>query len=57
MGRVPDWRLDEVAPAGEEEHLDPDDVDTYAVKAGFDPTENVELLRRFGFDETSVVRG
>lgn len=56
MGRVPDWRLDEVAHAGEE-HLDPDDVDNDAVKAGFDPTEDVELLRRFGLDETSVVRG
>lgn len=48
------WHLDEQAFTGEE-HLDPDYVAAYERKAGFEPTEDVEILRRHGLGRDSVV--
>ena len=48
------WRLDEHAHAGTE-HLDEAYVSGYDRKAGFDPTEDVEMLRSHGLNEDSVV--
>ena len=50
----PRWWLDETAHAGEE-HLDAGYVAGYARKAGTDPAEDLELLRRRGLDETSTL--
>lgn len=50
----PAWKPDERAHAGPE-HLDPDYISGYDRKAGFDPTEDIESLQRFGLDETSTV--
>jgi protein-L-isoaspartate O-methyltransferase len=52
--RVPDWRLDERAHAGDE-HRDPDYVAGYERKAGFDPADDVQVLRRHGLTRDSVV--
>jgi ubiquinone/menaquinone biosynthesis C-methylase UbiE len=48
------WMLDELAHAGQE-HLDDDYVAAYEHKAGFDPAEEIEVLRRHGLTEHSVV--
>ena len=48
------WWLDESAHAGSE-HLDPDYVAGYERKAGFDPTEDLDVLRRHGFGPESTV--
>ena len=48
------WTLDEGAYAGPE-HLDPAYVATYEQKAGFDPVEDIEILRREGLNPSSVV--
>jgi SAM-dependent methyltransferase len=53
-GTGPAWRLDERAHAGDE-HLDAGYVAGYDRKAGFDPTEDVEVLRRHGLGPASVV--
>ncbi|MGH9270937.1 MAG: class I SAM-dependent methyltransferase [Ilumatobacteraceae bacterium] len=49
-----DWHLDERAHAGPE-HLDEGYVSGYERKAGFDPTEDVELLRVHGLRRDSTV--
>jgi ubiquinone/menaquinone biosynthesis C-methylase UbiE len=48
------WWLDERAHAGDE-HLDERYVANYDRKAGFDPAEDVEVLRRHGVGPESVV--
>jgi ubiquinone/menaquinone biosynthesis C-methylase UbiE len=48
------WWLDERAHAGQE-HLDPTYVAGYDRKAGFDPTEDLDALRRDGLDTGSTV--
>ncbi|CAN5666412.1 class I SAM-dependent methyltransferase [soil metagenome] len=48
------WFPDELIYAGEE-HLDPDYVEGYDNKAQTDPTEDVEILRGLGMNETSTV--
>jgi SAM-dependent methyltransferase len=48
------WFPDELIYAGEE-HLDPDYVAGYDDKAQTDPTEDVEILRGLGLNETSTV--
>jgi SAM-dependent methyltransferase len=53
-GTGPAWWLDERAHAGDE-HLDAAYVAGYDRKAGFDPTEDVEVLRRHGLGPASVV--
>jgi ubiquinone/menaquinone biosynthesis C-methylase UbiE len=51
---MPRWWLDERAHAGDE-HLDPAYVAGYDRKAGFDPAEDVDVLRRHGVGADSVV--
>jgi len=48
------WWLDEQAHAGPE-HLDAGYVAGYDRKAGFDPTEDLEVLRRHGLGPDSLV--
>jgi ubiquinone/menaquinone biosynthesis C-methylase UbiE len=48
------WRLDEVAHAGAE-HLDAAYVAGYETKAGYDPTDDIEVLLRHGMTADSVV--
>lgn len=48
------WWLDEQAHAGPE-HLDAGYVAGYDRKAGFDPTEDIEVLRRHGLGPDSLV--
>ena len=48
------WWLDEQAHAGPE-HLDAGYVAGYDRKAGFDPTEDIEALRRHGLGPDSLV--
>ena len=48
------WAIDEFEHAGAE-HLDSGYVAGYDLKAGFDPTEDVESLRCRGLDERSTV--
>jgi ubiquinone/menaquinone biosynthesis C-methylase UbiE len=48
------WWLDELAHAGHE-HLDADYVAGYEVKAGFDPSADLEILRRHGLNIDSTV--
>ena len=48
------WWLDEGAHAGPE-HLDPGYVAGYERKAGFDPSEDLEALRKHGLESNSVV--
>ncbi len=49
-----DWIPDEAAHAGPE-HLDPHYVETYDLKTGPEPANDVELLRGLGLDETSTL--
>lgn len=51
---MPDWILDEGLHAGPE-HLDPDYVAIYERKAGFDPAEDLDVLRRHGLGAESVL--
>jgi SAM-dependent methyltransferase len=48
------WWLDEGAHAGHE-HLDPTYVAGYEAKAGYDPAEDIDVLRRHGLSSQSVV--
>src|SRR5262249_17916933 len=48
------WWLDELAHAGAE-HLDATYVDGYERKAGFDPSDDIEMLLRHGMDKASTV--
>jgi ubiquinone/menaquinone biosynthesis C-methylase UbiE len=48
------WWLDERSHAGQE-HLDPGYVAGYDRKAGFDPTEDIDTLRRHGLGPDSLV--
>jgi ubiquinone/menaquinone biosynthesis C-methylase UbiE len=48
------WWLDEHAHAGPE-HLDPEYIAGYDRKAGFDPAEDIEVLRRHGLGRDSLV--
>jgi ubiquinone/menaquinone biosynthesis C-methylase UbiE len=48
------WWLDEHAHAGAE-HLDAGYVAGYDRKSGYDATEDVAVLRRYGLDDTSTV--
>jgi SAM-dependent methyltransferase len=48
------WWLDERGHAGDE-HLDPGYVAGYGAKASFDPTEDLEILRRQGLSDASIV--
>jgi ubiquinone/menaquinone biosynthesis C-methylase UbiE len=50
----PRWFPDELARAGPE-HLDRSYVAGYARKAGFDPTDEVALLRELGLDKTHTL--
>ena len=49
-----DWWLDELAHAGAE-HLDADYVAGYERKAGFDPSDDLDALRRHGFGSDSTI--
>jgi SAM-dependent methyltransferase len=49
-----DWWLDEVASAGQE-HLDEAYVAGYERKSGFDPSDDLDVLRQHGLDADSVV--
>ena len=49
-----DWWLDERGHAGDE-HLDPRYVAGYERKSGFDPADDIDVLRRHGLDAGSVV--
>jgi SAM-dependent methyltransferase len=51
---VKDWSIDELAHAGAE-HLDPAYVTAYEHKAGFDPREDLDVLRRLGLGRASTV--
>lgn len=51
---TPSWFFDEQAHAGDE-HLDPAYVATYDQKAGFDPTEEVALLRTLGLNGSATL--
>jgi SAM-dependent methyltransferase len=51
---VDSWLLDELALAGPE-HLDPEAVEAYEEKAGFDPGPDIALLRERGLDGESTV--
>lgn len=53
-GWVPDWWLDERMYAGDE-HRDPGYVAGYERKAGFDPADDLDVLRRHGLGAESVV--
>lgn len=48
------WLIDELAHAGPE-HLDPAFVAGYERKQGFDPTEDLAVLRKHGLAETSTL--
>ena len=48
------WLIDEVAHAGAE-HLDPACVVAYDRKAGFDPTNDLVVLRNHGLGKTSTL--
>ena len=48
------WWLDELTHAGRE-HLDPAYVAGYQRKAGFDPAEDLDVLRRHGLGPASTV--
>lgn len=48
------WWLDEIAHAGQE-HLDPNYVAGYERKAGYDPSDDIEILRRHGLDAESTI--
>jgi SAM-dependent methyltransferase len=48
------WWLDEVAHAGRE-HLDPGYVAGYEAKAGFDPSEDLGILRSHGLGSGSTI--
>jgi SAM-dependent methyltransferase len=50
----PRWFPEELARAGEE-HLDPAYVAAYDRKTGFDPAEEVALLRKLGLDRTATL--
>ena len=49
-----DWWLDELAHAGAE-HLDAEYVAGYELKAGYDPTDDVNALRALGLNARSTV--
>ncbi|MGH9015246.1 MAG: class I SAM-dependent methyltransferase [Acidimicrobiia bacterium] len=49
-----DWQLDERMHAGDE-HLDADYVAGYDRKSGFDPADDIGVLRRHGLTTDSVV--
>jgi ubiquinone/menaquinone biosynthesis C-methylase UbiE len=51
---VTEWWLDEVAHAGQE-HLDPGYVAGYERKAGFDPAEDLDVLRQHGLGPESTL--
>ena len=51
---LPGWFPDERARAGAE-HLDPTYVAAYDRKAGFDPADDVALVRRLGLDEKATL--
>ncbi len=48
------WWLDELAHAGQE-HLDSRYVAGYERKAGYDPSEDIEILRRHGLNGDSTI--
>jgi ubiquinone/menaquinone biosynthesis C-methylase UbiE len=48
------WWLDELAHAGQE-HLDPSYVAGYEAKAGCDPADDLDVLRRHGLDTDATV--
>ena len=48
------WWLDEVAHAGQE-HLDEAYVAGYETKAGYDPRDDLDVLRSFGFGTDSTI--
>lgn len=54
MMEYPAWMPEELVHAGSE-HLDPGYVPAYDRKAGTDPTEDIEILRALGLDETHTV--
>jgi SAM-dependent methyltransferase len=49
-----DWWLDEATHAGQE-HLDASYVAGYERKAGFDPSEDLDALRRYGLGSDSIL--
>ncbi|HYY27893.1 MAG TPA: class I SAM-dependent methyltransferase [Chthoniobacterales bacterium] len=49
-----EWWLDEAAYAGQE-HLDASYVAGYERKAGFDPSDDLDVLRRHGFGSDSIL--
>ena len=51
---MPTWRLDELAHAGQE-HLDAAYVAGYEAKAGYDPADDLAVLRRHGLGAESTV--
>lgn len=48
------WWLDEIAHAGQE-HLDATYVAGYERKAGYDPADDIEILRRHGLGSDSTI--
>ena len=46
------WWLDELGHAGDE-HLDAEYVAAYDRKAGFDPAEDVDVLKGHGLDDSA----
>jgi SAM-dependent methyltransferase len=48
------WWLNEAAHAGQE-HLEPSYVSGYERKAGFDPSDDLDVLRRYGFGSDSIL--
>ncbi len=52
--RIFEWIPDEAAHAGPE-HLDPEYVETYDLKTGPEPADDVDLLRSLGLDQTSTL--
>ena len=51
---LPGWFIDEMAHAGGE-HLDPGYVPGYDHKSATDPTEDLDILRKHGLNETSTL--
>lgn len=50
----PDWFIDEAQHAGEE-HLEADQVARYDEKIPFDPSDEIELLQRYGLSAEDTV--
>ena len=52
--RIFEWIPDGATATPGPEHLDPEYVETYDLKTGPEPADDVNLLRGLGLDETST---